>query len=45
MVNRETNATGVVRDMHVVHQMRRKSGCPHYLAIGTLLGDLEMTTT
>ena len=45
MINRETHATGVVRDVHVVNKVRRKSGCRHIVTIGSLLSDLEMTTS
>ena len=45
MVNRETDATRVVRDVHVVHQMRREGSRSHYMAISALLRDLEVTAT
>ena len=45
MINRETNATGVVRDVHVVNKVRRKSGCRHIVTVGSLLSDLEMAAS
>ena len=43
MVNREADTTGVVRDVHVVNKVRRKSSRPYLPTISSLLGNGEMT--
>ena len=45
LVNRESHATGVVRDVHMVDKMGRKCSRPNLMTISSLLRDLEMTAT
>ena len=45
LVNRESHATGVVRDVHVVDKMGRKCSRSNLMTVSSLLRDLEMTAT